>query len=192
MLKNKDTKRSKSRRMTAKKRYALGAVLAVFILAVYFFSARATNLWPFQNAATHNSDTSSNPKPHTPSPKNTAATNKGDTQPSVDPNKTADQIPTSPTMAATITTLSETNQDIHFTATISNSPTAGTCVVTFSNPNDRPVTKQVDATVSNGTASCGPLTIPANEFSYLGTWQVTLHYYLGSQQATAQDSVTIQ
>jgi cytoskeletal protein RodZ len=191
-IKYKDMERKYNKRKSTKKRYVVVAIAAAFIAVTDFSSAQAFNLWPFQKQTIQNSDSSPSPKPNHPSPKNNATTTKGDTQSPIDPGKTADQVPISSAMAATITTLEETGQQIQFAASVTNSPTAGVCVVTFSNPNDRPVTQQVNATVSNSTASCGPLNVPASEFSYLGTWQVTFHYYLGSQQATSQGTITIR
>jgi len=180
------------KKKSARKRYIVATVVVIFVAIAYFSSAKVFHFWPFQKETTQNSESSPSPKPSSPSPKNTAVTEKGDAQPSIDPGKTTDQVPVNPAMTANIITLEESGQAVHFTATVSNSPTVGICVVTFSNPNDRPVTQQVNATVNNSLATCGPLSIPAGEFSYLGTWQVSFHYYLGSQQATAQGNITIQ
>lgn len=107
-------------------------------------------------------------------------------------DKTSDQVPVSKDLAATISRLEQTDEGIIFSATIANSPTAGRCVVTFTNPNDKPVVKEIDATTKDGTALCGPLTVSPLEFSYLGEWQVTLRYYLNDQQAIASGKVTIR
>lgn len=107
-------------------------------------------------------------------------------------DKTSDQVPVSKDLTATISQLEQTDEGIIFSATIANSPDAGRCVVTFTNPNDKPVVKEVDATVKDGVALCGPLTVSPLEFSYLGEWQATLRYYLDDQQAIASGKVVIR
>lgn len=107
-------------------------------------------------------------------------------------DKTSDQVPVNKDLIATITRLEQTDEGVIFSATVTNSPTAGRCVVTFTNPNDKPVVKEVDATTKDGTALCGPLTVSPLEFSYLGEWQVTLRYYFNDQQAVASEKVTIR
>lgn len=167
--------------------------LVIAALAIYLICAAAFDFWPLQAKSNpQNSDSLPSPKTAYPSPKNNNVPTKNNPQPVVDSGKTSNQIPVSPTMTATITDLEESNQQIHFSASVSNASSAGTCVVTFSNPNDRPVTKQVAATYAGSTSTCGPLTLSANEFSYIGTWQVSLHYYEGTQQAGAEGSVVIK
>lgn len=114
------------------------------------------------------------------------------TSKNTDTDKTSDQVPVSKDLEATISQLEQTDEGIIFSATIANSPDAGRCVVTFTNPNDKPVVKEVDATVKDGVALCGPLTVSPLEFSYLGEWQATLRYYLDDQQAIASGKVVIR
>lgn len=186
------TRRSKK---SNRKRYiVISTVAVVLVVAAYLASAAIFNFWPLASTPSVANSPNANPnaKTATPSPKNNNAPTKTSTQTSVDPGKTSSEVPVSTAMTATITTLSETDHQIHFAASVTNSTAAGTCVVTFSNPNDRPVVKQFDATLNGTAATCGPVSISDDEFSYLGTWQVSFRYYVGTDQATTQGTLDIQ
>ena len=106
--------------------------------------------------------------------------------------KTTDQVPVSEGLKASITQLEQKDNLILFSAAVENASSAGSCTVTFSSPNDKPVVKEVDASMKDGVALCGPLNISSLEFSYLGEWQVTLRYYLNDEQAVATGKITIR
>jgi hypothetical protein len=93
---------------------------------------------------------------------------------------------------ATITKLAQENGSILFTATVPDSSSSGTCVITFASENSRPVVKQVSSTNKDGSSLCGPLAIPEYEFSYLGEWTVSLQYTSQSAQATVGGRITIK
>jgi cytoskeletal protein RodZ len=163
--------------------------LPLLVIIVALATTWTTHTWPFQRTAndpdSHRDITSNtSPKNNNPSGKSTDASPTGD--------QTSNQVPVSKTLSASITQLVEVNNTVKFTATVQNTDSAGTCVVTFSNPNDRPVTQQSTSANANGVSTCGPISIPANEFSYLGQWSVDFHYYVGDQQATTSDVITIQ
>jgi cytoskeletal protein RodZ len=170
-----------------KGKFRIAIPLLVIILA--FGVTWTTHTWPFRTSAndpdSHRNITSNtSPKNNNPSGKDTTTSPTGD--------QTSNQVPVSKTLSAAITQLTEVNNTVKFTATVQNADSAGTCVVTFSNPNDRPVTQQATATNADGVSTCGPISIPANEFSYLGQWNVDFHYYVGDQQATTSSVITIQ
>lgn len=170
-------------RSIPQKRSLLLAIAACVVLAcAYGLFAHSSNKWPFAPKQT----VSKVPPAYTPNQKQNLPSQEGP-----DAGKTSDQVPVSKGLVATITNLSEANQQVTFSASITGSSQKGTCVVTFSTPNDRPVTKQFDPTMSNQTATC-PLTLSAQDFTYLGNWTATLHYYLGTEQATAQKDINIQ
>lgn len=168
----------------------LSAILVAACLA-YGAVGHARHWWPFKVAPPAQSGPIINARTAHPSPKNNNPNPKTDTPPPTT-DETSNKIPVDTGLVATITRLDESNGQVNFDATIKNTSGTGTCVVTFSTPNDRPVTKQFNSTYSSGVSTCGPLTISANEFSYLGTWQVDFHYYIGAAQATAQSEINIR
>ncbi|HEY8886552.1 MAG TPA: hypothetical protein VIM31_03595 [Candidatus Microsaccharimonas sp.] len=117
---------------------------------------------------------------------------KTDTPTTDSTQSTTDKVPVSNSVTAKITELTQRNNQVLFTATISGTATNGTCVITFSNPNDKPVVKTVASTVKDGVVMCGELQIPTLEFSYIGTWSVDLRFYIDNQQATASDKIDIR
>jgi hypothetical protein len=176
-----------------RKIYFLASIGLIVILGAYLATAKLTNFWPFHDKPTSlaisDPNAAPSPKTATPSPKNNNVSAKDSTaQPS---DKVSSDIPVSTGFAAKINDLSQNGQTIHFAASVSNSPQPGMCVITFTNPNDRPVTKQFDATVKGTDAACST-DVSAYEFSYLGDWQVSFHYYIGNQQATAEGSINIK
>ncbi len=107
-------------------------------------------------------------------------------------DKTTDQIPVSTTLTAKISQLEQTNGAVVFTGSVNDASTGGKCSITFSNENDRPITRSADAVVVNNTGTCGPISVPENEFSFLGDWKATFRYYLNDSQAIAEGIITIK
>lgn len=181
----------KNIKKTPLKRYLFGASILLVLVLAYGLAAHSRTWWPFHATSQTDQNASRNEKVANPSPKNNAIPSKTDTSSSTS-GETSDQVPVDHSLNASITQLSEANGQVNFKAQVSNASGTGTCVVTFSNPNDRPVTKQFNATYSAGVASCGPISIPAEEFSYLGQWQVSFHFYINSSQASAESSLVIK
>lgn len=170
----------------------LGSSLLVIAIGLCAGAARLDHRWPFKTTDSATDIDATRNVTQNPSPKNSNTPTKQSSSASTLNDKTSTQVPVNTDLVPTITQLVETGGQVLFTATVANTTTAGTCVVTFTNPNDRPVTKQVESTNKDSTSLCGPLIISAYEFSYLGTWQVEFHYYSDSQQATTNSSVVIQ
>jgi hypothetical protein len=181
------------KRSPSKRLLITSAVAVLTLFAAYGLTAHHQQWWPFKASSIADKDASRNEHVTQPSPKNPAIPTKStSSDPTAGGDKTTNEVPVSKSLSASITQLAEANNQITFAASVSNATTTGTCVVTFSNTNDRPVTKQFNATYSNGTAQCGPTNISAYEFSYLGQWQVSLRYYENGQQATAEGSINIR
>jgi hypothetical protein len=159
-------------------------VVASLFLGISF----GLHSWPFHKAVNKYEADSRRDITANPSPKNNNLPDKSDTSTT---NTTSDQVPIDTALTAKITEAQQSGNTIHFTASTTNAAATGTCVVTFSNPNDRPVTKQFSATDDSGSATCST-NISAFEFSYLGQWTVEFHYYLNDKQATASSTITIK
>lgn len=110
----------------------------------------------------------------------------------IDPGKTTNQVPIDSSLTATITDLHQSNKLIVFSGTTNDTKSGGTCSITFTNPNDRPVARTEPSTIVNGIATCAQIQIPESDFSYLGTWNVTFRYYINNVQATAIKTIVIQ
>lgn len=183
--------KAKKKQSKNKKYLALAAILVV-LLAGYSLAAHHQSWWPFHVESHADKNAARNDTVANPSPKNSSIPDKTGLSSSTDASKNSDQIPVDTSMTASIAQLSETDGQVNFTGKVTNTDSAGTCVVTFSNPNDRPVTKQFTATYANGTSQCGPMHVSAYEFSYLGQWQVSFRYYTGDKQATAESTIAIK
>lgn len=166
------------------------AIIIALSAASYAFIAHKKSLWPFPPQQSQNTDAQQDTINE--SPKNSNSVKKDEAGAAVNDGKTTDQVPINKDLVATITQLEQLDDTVKFSATIENSTSAGTCVVTFTNPNDRPVTKQFDATIKDGVTLCKSSDIPSLEFSYLGAWSVSFRYYVGGEQITATGEVTIQ
>lgn len=173
-----------------KKKYLLAATITVLVAGlVYVGIAYKNDFWPFTKTA---DDQNAMQDTANESPKNNNSAKKSDTKETINPDMTTDQVPVSDKLSASITQLEQAGDEVKISAKIDNSPSVGRCVIIFSNPNDRPLTKEVDATLQDGSALCGPLSIPALEFSYIGEWTATVRYYLGEEQAVAEKKVVIK
>jgi len=149
----------------------------------YVGVAYAIKSWPFQQPNTTSIESTS-PNQNT-SKDDLPVSQNGD-------GKTTDQVPVDPALTATITTLEQKDGIITFMASISSTQTDGTCSVTFSNPNDKPVTRTASAIAENNSSVCGPIQIPETEFAYLGTWTATFRYFVGEKQVSTAKDITIQ
>ena len=168
--------------------------IVLFVAAcAYLGVALKTQLWPFstQQTSSSNSDSADDTQPQN-NGKEQIIDNQSDTN--VDNSLTPDQIPTDTSLVASITQLRQDSSsgDITFSGLVKGSAHNGSCVVTFSNPNDKPVTRQVDGTLKDNTAICGPIIFNELEFSYLGTWSVQFNYYVDGQQANANATINIE
>ena len=102
--------------------------------------------------------------------------------------KTTNQIPPSTTMSMTIDTLEEKNGIVTYSGTVTNPAPNGACSAVFTSKINRPVTST--PTYSNG--SCGPASIPAADFTSIGTWTLTLRYFTNDSQVSASRNINIQ
>lgn len=164
------------------------AVIAFLIICGYTGIALKTGLWPF---ITLPSTSKSEPL----SPDQDKTTTKTPVDTNASGATTPDQVPINKNISASITQLTEdSNNNILFSANIIglDKPTAkGTCVITFTNDNDKPYIQQVDSTIKGGDTICGQLSISSLNFSYLGTWKVNLRFYLDNQQTTTDGTIDI-
>jgi cytoskeletal protein RodZ len=169
------------------KKVLLPLIIVGILLVGYVIVAYLTNLWPFQSEIDPNSrrqETSSQ------SSKNDNPITKEGSKASVNEGKDTAEVPVSTEVKASITKLEQNGDQITFSAKIDNSEN-GTCVVTFSNANDRPIVKQFDSTTKGDVTLCES-TFSSFEFSYIGEWDVSLRYYIGAEQALAQGKITIK
>ena len=176
---------SKNKNSSKKKIVVITSVIALLLIAgaVYYY---------FQN----NNSTEQTSNGTSSSSTDAASDNdgKGTEQPSTLPDNsqdlTTDDIPVSTVASASITRLEEKDSVVHFSAKVSGVNELGRCVITFSTPNDRPVTKEFDATKSGNDYICA-IDVSSLEFSYLGKWSVNLRYYSEDTQVTVTSEVTI-
>lgn len=163
----------------------------VVLLAAGAYAAYATHTWPFHSSqeasntseeATNNSD-STNPQQKQDIP-------SSETQTDVDDSKTTDQVPVAETGALTITSLRQENGNITYAASLQNVDTPGTCSALFEHSDGaaRPVTR----TGASTPEGCPETSIPEVEFNALGTWKLTLRYYINDTQLVATKSVEIK
>ncbi len=100
-------------------------------------------------------------------------------------SSTTDEVPSDPQLSVSIVTTDQANGLV--TASANTSQATGTCVFLYSTPQDKPVTRQVGVNDSHCSVS-----IPQNEFSYIGQWTLKVTYYSDGKKTEVEKSVTIQ
>lgn len=179
---------SKQNKKLNKKIITLLCIVAGLLLvaaAVYLVAFKGT-LLGWQPFGSNDEST----QPVTQSSSDTNHGTKEDTTPGTD--KTTDQIPVSDTLEASIDELGQSGGYVTLVGSVTNAKTSGSCSVAFTNPNDRPITRTVNATLTGDKAICETVKIPETEFSFLGEWTATLRYYSNDTQAVAERKITIQ
>ena len=168
----------------------IAIALVVVVTGSYIGAAAKLELWPFSK------DTPSSEEKDTNSTNNTSKGGQpvvdNDKGQEINPGNTSDQVPVNESASAEITELDQRNNNVLFTAIVKNVTQPGTCVVTFSNPNDKPVTREVESTIKDGVTVCGTITIPQLLFTYIGTWDVEFHFYSSNQQVQANGKIDIR
>ncbi len=107
-------------------------------------------------------------------------------------SQTTNQIPISPSLNIQIENLIQSDGYITFVGDTNDTSSLGKCSIIFTNPNDRPVVRNVEATKQAGSAACGPIKIPETEFSYIGGWHATFRYYSNNEQAVSEQEIVIK
>ena len=136
------------------------------------------------SAKTINTSPKNNNVPDKSTPSSITKTTQASTQ-------TTNEIPVSSAASSTITRLEQSNGTVYISTAIDNSSPGGTCVVTFTNPNDRPITKEFAPVSKDSILSCS-ISFPDYEFSYLGSWHTAARYYVNDIQTLAEGDITIK
>jgi len=179
---------------TSTKKIIITVIVLVILICGYTGFALKQDLWPFKSQTTISQaeKDAANNFPATSTKGDTPIVDTSDPTKDNAPVQNTDQVPVNQSLSATITQLEEKGSTIYFSAAISGTSDPGTCVVNFTNPNDKPVTKQVSGTVKNGAVACGPIEISNLEFSYLGDWAVDFHFYTAGKQTSISDTINIR
>lgn len=104
--------------------------------------------------------------------------------------QTSEQVPVNTSLTTIIDNFSQLNGVVNASARITGTNTSGTCVFSFTNPDDKPVVPEVKSS-SSGNAQVCSVSIGESSFSKLGTWNLTVTFYQNDQKAQANQSVTI-
>ena len=160
---------------------ALAIIIAA--LGTYTVAAYQFKLWPFLVTETIDSRNAADP---TLSPGKEAVSNDeySDT--------TTDEVPVNPTLVAVIDQLEQQDNKVTVKASVNTTDASGLCSITFTNPNDKPVTQTVNPILKGDRIICGPIEISEQSFSYLGDWLMTFRYYTDNTQVSAEDTITIK
>lgn len=172
----------------SKKIIATFCIIAIILIAgvVYVFGFNGSLLgWQLRKSISQEEQHSTTTEDTT---SNTGT--KDDTAQGTD--QTTDEIPVNETLIANFTTLTQSDGFITFSGEVNTDSTEGSCSITLTNTNDRPVTRTVAPKQVNNKATCGPIQIPESEFSFLGEWTATFRYYSGSTQTIVERKITIQ
>ena len=171
---------------TTGKKTLLIIAIVVLLLGLGVGVAYGLRLGPFSEVT----QTSSSPQVSTSTDqeKSTEAT-KSDSKGTP---ATSDTVPVSKTLAAKITRLSQDGENVLFSSTVENAAGKGTCVVTFTNPNDKPVVRSYDSVSKDSFQICEEVKIPALEFSYTGPWSVNFRFYSDNEQIIVDSQLEIK
>ena len=99
---------------------------------------------------------------------------------------TPDDVPNSPTLTVGTPSFTQANGIIGTSSKVGGTDSEGTCVITFKNPDDRPVIRELTSTKQVCSTS-----IPEVEFQKLGTWSLNVTFYSGNTKAEVNKDVTI-
>lgn len=168
-----------------KRKYAsviIAALLVIVILVIFFFIYRTQNQGS-PTTTSENDKSIDTSKQQLADAGNDVSSNGSSGLPDNSTSTTSDAVETSSDISIQITNLSQQSGQV--TASAKTSGT-GTCVFTFKPADEgKPVVKQVSA-----NTGCS-ISISQNEFSYLGSWGLTVTYYEDSHKTEASRDVTI-
>ena len=167
-----------------KKLIALLLALAVIIvIGGYTWYSHHFQIWPFapKDAKTVELNNSDATNPQTKDDANTQV--KG-----VDPTKNSSEVPVSKDTTIQMTSLTQSGQQVVYSASIANPASTGVCSATFTKDGSQPVTK----TETIYGSECGPSYISANSFDSVGTWTLTLRYYANDVQAVVTSTIEVK
>lgn len=99
---------------------------------------------------------------------------------------TSDQVPNNSSVKLAVASVNQANGMITVSGTISGTSQNGTCVFSFTKPENKPVVKQVQSSAS----SCS-VQIPEAEFTMLGSWTLLVTHYVNGTKTEVQREVTI-
>lgn len=176
---------------TSKKRLIIIAltllILAGLAAAYYFVCHKTADVPPQSDSAQTQSAKEIEIEGEKPQSPNAANQNL----PVDSSTKTSEDIPTSSDLKVMIVKAQQETSRVEAEVTITGGDKLGTCVFLFTNPEDRPVTRQISSTGSLGAQNC-KATIPNIEFNRLGTWRLKVTYYMDENKGEAQSEITIE
>ena len=173
--------------LTNNKKSKVVIVLAIIalLLGLGLGAVYSLKLWPFDSKKSSVPISSEQNKANN-------ATNPDVKSTNLQSDTTSDKVPVSDNFTVKINTLEQDKDVVKFAGTVTGSSKPGTCVITFSNPNDKPVVRSYDSSTKDGQQICTEIDIPSLDFSYVGTWNVNFRFYSGEQQATIDDKIDIK
>jgi hypothetical protein len=102
----------------------------------------------------------------------------------------SDKVPDKTGVSVSIARLEQTGNDVIVEGNVTGA-SDGSCVAEFTTPQDNPVNGEAKLTENN--TKCGPITLPAADFAFLGEWSVKLTVYTGGGKAESQaKTITIK
>lgn len=105
--------------------------------------------------------------------------------------KTAEEIPTSSELKVAIDSAKQEGSSVGVKSAITGSNKQGTCVFLFTNPEDRPVTRELISSGSGNKQDCST-SVPSSMFNRLGAWTIKVTYYVDNNKAEAQSEINIK
>ncbi|MBP9738690.1 hypothetical protein KBD20_03305 [Candidatus Saccharibacteria bacterium] len=161
-------------------------VLVVIVLALIF--GAGTYVYLQRQEAQELAEQKALDESQTNSAKKGDATSSKDT--GVTPKTESDikqDVPTATENNVTINSVNQSGGMVAATASVSGASAGGTCVFSFTNPDDKPV---IPPSVSIKDGSCSTST-PEVGFSKLGVWNLNVTAYIDGKKSEANQSVTI-
>ena len=98
---------------------------------------------------------------------------------------TTDQVPVSTSLSVQISDVKQVDHMVSASAMVLGG-SEGTCVFTYTNPDDKPVVQQVASTNSGCKSSVSDV-----QFSKLGAWNLNVTFYANNSRGEANQSVEI-
>lgn len=168
-----------SRKSGLLKYLLLFALVLAIMIGGYFFVQK-------RNSANQQAEQKRNDEAQVTSSKQELKPDDNKGLPSDSTTTTTDKVPVAPNTTLSIASFNQSNGQVEASATITGAGSDGVCVFSYTNPDDKPATQQVNS--SNGKCSS---KIPEVQFSKLGTWKLTVIFYLNNNKSEASQDVTI-
>ncbi len=167
----------------AKKKNTKRKILIFCIVALIIGSVALFFMYKTRQNHQSSSDASTAEQKTEPPKVKTKTESNNNTLPNNSESTTTEQIPTGVSQSVAILSVTQSDGKVNAVAQTSSE---GTCVFQYTTDGDRPITTQVATSAKQCTNS-----VPEIQFSKLGTWKLTVTFYVNNEKVEDSRDVAI-